>query len=130
MTRSGPLSGVKAVIHHMANSVCHRPAVRRCSKSGCSPWWPQPGRGARTLSAARCRSGPSTAVAASASSRWSQHGANAASASSSFACTTPGSAMSGAGSAAQAATVWQTSSDRRPAILAVTVSSSSEGTIK
>ena len=46
MTRSGPLSGVKAVIHHMANSVCHRPAVRRCSKSGCSPWWPQPGRGA------------------------------------------------------------------------------------
>jgi len=28
MTRSGPLSGVKAVIHHMADSVCHRPAVR------------------------------------------------------------------------------------------------------
>src|SRR5690349_3274050 len=47
ITRSGPSSGVNALMHHMADSVCHRPSVRRCSKSGCSPWWPQPGRGAR-----------------------------------------------------------------------------------
>jgi len=43
ITRSGPFSAVNAVRHHIADSVCHDPSVRRCSKSGCKPWWPQPG---------------------------------------------------------------------------------------
>jgi hypothetical protein len=35
MIRSGPLSEVNAEMHHMADSVCHGPSIRRSSKSGC-----------------------------------------------------------------------------------------------
>jgi hypothetical protein len=49
----------------LAASTCHGPLVR-CpgKKSGCSPWWPQPGSGARTLSPVTRQPGPITAVAA------------------------------------------------------------------
>src|SRR5689334_10356183 len=40
MTRSGPVSGVNAEMHHIADSVCHAPQVRRSAKSGCRPWPP------------------------------------------------------------------------------------------
>ena len=79
-------------MHHIAARICQGPLVL-CpgKKSGCRPWWPQPGSGARRLSPVTWQPGPITALAALNSRGCPTQGAHPGSARSSRMLTTPAS---------------------------------------